>query len=59
MAQILICAHPWEMIQNTQVVFGTEPPEHIPAIYRCPICKKLKNEGEINPRVILGTIETV
>lgn len=57
MTQVLICGHPWQLIQATQLVWRADPPETIPAIYRCPMCGRVKNEGEPEPRVIIGRFE--
>lgn len=57
MNQLLVCAHPWQLIQAAQPIFRSDPPEHIPAIYSCPVCRRTKNEHDIEPRVILGRLE--
>lgn len=53
---IIVCAHPWVLLQAKQLSFR-EDEEKSPAIYRCPICHKCKNEGEHDPRIVLGIIE--
>lgn len=54
--QVMICAHPWKMIQAEQYTFGPDE-EKIPAIMRCPICQTCKKADEPDPRIVLGIIE--
>lgn len=54
--QVLVCAHPWVLIQAEQFTFNADD-EKTPAIYRCPICHKCKRADEPDPRVVLGKIE--
>jgi len=58
MTQILVCAHPWVLVQAEQVSWYPGGEDKVyPPIYRCPVCSRTKNEGEPDPKVVLGKIE--
>jgi hypothetical protein len=55
--QLLICAHPWRMIQERQIHWSPEGDKEIPALYRCPVCQSTKSEGDAEKRVVLAILE--
>ncbi len=57
MTQIMVCAHPWQLLQAKQTLWYADGDKVTPALYHCPICKKTKSEGDSDPRIVIGRME--
>ncbi len=54
MNKILVCAHPWRLVQARQLPFVGDP---MPAVYQCPICQSGKSDGDPDPRIVIARLE--